>query len=188
MILNVNNITEEDLATRVRWINDPRVNQYMYFIFPVNSETTAEWFNRVNAAADRQDLVFKDEDGQPVGMAGLTAINPHFSNTEFYIFIDPDLQGKGIGKAITSWMLDYAFSVLKVYKVYLYTDGDNLPGIRMYENLGFVKEGHQRRHRLKNGKFHDKLIYGIFNDEWKKHRKRKDCRHTVTARRFASVV
>lgn len=188
MIITVGKITKADLLTRVRWINDPRVNEFMYFIFPVNLRTTTAWFDRIKSAPDRQDLVFKDEHGHILAMAGFTAINRHFSNAEYYIFVNPDLHGKGLGKSITSWMLDYAFSVLKIFKVYLYTDGDNKAALSVYRELGFVKEGHQRKHRLKNGKFKDKLIFGIFSDDWKASAKDRNERHTIISQHLASVA
>lgn len=166
MLLTVDKIVKEDLPARVKWINDPRVNQYMYFQLPVSLQGTIKWYEKVNRNYDRFDLVFKNEAGVPVGMSGITSINTAFRNGEFYIFINPDMQGKGVGKAITAWMLDYGFLALDLSKIYLYVDGSNQRAVELYEKIGFVKEGHLRQHRMKNGKYHDKLVFGMLRSEW----------------------
>lgn len=171
MLLTVDKIVKEDLPARVKWINDPRVNEYMYFQLPVTLSGTLKWYEKINRNYDRFDLVFKNESGQPVGMAGITAINTAFRNGEFYIFINPEMQGLGAGRAITAWMLDFGFLALDLSKIYLYVDGRNIKAIDLYQKLGFVKEGHLRQHRMKNGRFHDKLVFGMLRSEWlKEHR------------------
>jgi RimJ/RimL family protein N-acetyltransferase len=54
-----------------------------------------------------------------------------------------------------------------------------LRGLRMYENLGFVREGVLRQHRRKAGKFIDKLVYGILETEWLSRANSKDQIHEV---------
>lgn len=166
MVLRAEAISEADLPVRVQWINDPRVNKYMYFGFPVTIQSTTKWFQRVAAATDRHDLVFKDDAGEVVGMAGITGISETFFNGEFYIFINPEMHAGGIGPAITSWMLDYAFIGLQLHKVYLYVDSENSAALKLYDRLGFLQEGNLREHRKKGGHFHDKLVYGLLGREW----------------------
>ncbi|HEY0896898.1 MAG TPA: GNAT family protein [Sphingobacteriaceae bacterium] len=166
MLLTADMISRDDLPSRVDWINDPRVNEFMYFKLPVTLQGTMKWYDKVIRNYDRYDLAFRDENGTPVGMSGITAINASFHNGEFYIFINPEMQGRGAGKAITAWMLEYGFSTLGLAKIYLYVDGDNLHAVRLYESIGFVREGNLRQHRYKNGKYHDKLVFGMLKHEW----------------------
>jgi hypothetical protein len=42
--------------------------------------------------------------------------------------------------------------------------------------LGFVEEGHLRKHILKNDRYVDVIQYGLFADEW-----RNRCREAVEA-------
>ena len=166
MLLTADIISRDDLPARVEWINDPRVNEFMYFKLPVTLQGTMKWYDKVIRNYDRYDLVFRNEAEVPVGMSGITAINASFHNGEFYIFINPDMHGRGAGKAISAWMLEYGFSTLGLAKIYLYVDGDNLPAVKLYEQIGFVLEGNMRQHRYKNGKYHDKLIFGMLKQEW----------------------
>lgn len=170
MNITVSSITRADLSERMRLLNDPRVNRYLFIDTPITSDSTADWYNRVKKCARRLDFVFKDETGRTIAMAGLTEVHTAFSNAEFYIFVNPDLHGLGIGTATTSWVLRYAFLVLEMNKVYLFTDPENEMSIRLYQKLGFIHEGTMRKQRMKNGVLRDKLLYGILRDEWNSKR------------------
>lgn len=166
MKLTVSKFSEKYIPVRVSWINDVRINHNMHFDLPASVHETQNWFNAVSKATNRIDLIFTDEYDYPLGMAGFAEINLAHSNAEFYIFINPDEHGKGIGKAITKWMLNYGFLKYNLNKIYWYTDSDNLHAVALYEKMCFTKEGIQRRHRFKNGLFRDKVSFGILREEW----------------------
>jgi hypothetical protein len=44
---------------------------------------------------------------------------------------------------------------------------------KMYVKLGFVKEGVLRKHYFTNGKYEDKIIYSILNEEFNENSKEK---------------
>lgn len=165
MKITVDRIGKKDLAARIQLLNDPGVNKYLFMDLPVTLAGTISWYNRASTLP-RLDLVFMNEEGHCVAMAGLTDIHSLFRHAEFYIFVDPAQHGKGIGAAVTSWCLDYAFFVLRMNKVYLFTDPENAGAVRLYEKLGFVHEGTLRKQRVKDGVMRDKLLYGILREEW----------------------
>src|SRR5690606_3297006 len=156
MKITVHKFSEKDIPDRVNWINDIRINRHMHFDLPASIINTESWFKAISVSHSRIDLVFKDEKGKVLAMAGFADINLHHQNAEFYIFINPDEQGRGYGRRVTKWMINYGFLKYGLNKIYLYTDTDNSGAIKLYENLGFVKEGVQRKHRFKNGSFKDK--------------------------------
>ncbi len=171
MKVKVQPISESDLALRTRWLNDDRVNTFQFLAGPVTLESTTSWYHRVKNNKVRCDFAFRDPFGRCLGMAGLTSINPANANAEFYIFINPDFHSRGFGKAVTEWMLFYAFRVRKLLKVYLYVDPRNIRAVRLYENLHFSREGTLRKHRSKAGVFFDMHVYGILKEEWAARRK-----------------
>lgn len=63
-------------------------------------------------------------------------------------------------------MYNYAFSVLELNKIYLYTNDDNVAAYRIYEKYGFQLEGILRNHKWKNGKFQNRRFYGLLKSEW----------------------
>jgi len=166
MKITVHKFSEKDIPDRVNWINDIRINRHMHFDLPASIINTENWFKAISVSHSRIDLVFKDESGRALAMAGFADINLHHQHAEFYIFINPDEQGKGYGRLVTKWMMNYGFLKYGLNKIYLYTDTDNNGAMKLYEKLGFVKEGIQRKHRFKNGSFKDKAAFGMLRSEW----------------------
>lgn len=159
-------ISADDLETRAAWINDPRIHSTMYVSYPTSAENMKQWYAATGSAKDRIDIVVKDAQNKYLGMAGLTSISSVHLNAELYIMINPNLQGKGFGKAITAWMMNLGFVKYNLNKIYLYTDSTNERAYSLYEKFGFVREGIQRQHRFKDGTFRDKVAFGMLREEW----------------------
>ena len=70
----------------------------------------------------------------------LVEINHVHRRAEFQIIIDPTHQGKGLASR-AKLAMDYGFSVLNLYKLYLIVDQENEKAIHIYSKLGFEIEG-----------------------------------------------
>lgn len=161
----VKNFSAKDIHTRVFWINDSNINTSMYFDLPVTIEQTQKWYESNKTKTNRQDFTFFAGD-KTIAMGGLVSINTEVNHAELYIMVNPKLHGQGWGKKATKWILFYAFEHLNLNKVYLFTDGANVSGYRLYESIGMVYEGTMRQHKLKNQELKDRRIYSILNEEW----------------------
>jgi RimJ/RimL family protein N-acetyltransferase len=62
--------------------------------------------------------------------------------------------------------LDFAFQELNLHRIQLTVYSYNERAMRMYEKLGFQREGVYREFLLRDGQHHDMLLYGILNHEW----------------------
>lgn len=74
---------------------------------------------------------------------------------EFGISVRRDYWGLGIGSRLISSMLDWAKRSQVVTKINLRVRTDNQRAIRLYERLGFEKEGTIRRDFLIDGTYYD---------------------------------
>ncbi|MBN1398759.1 MAG: GNAT family N-acetyltransferase [Bacteroidetes bacterium] len=157
-----------DIQTRVDWINNPRVNNTMPFDLPATVKRTTEWFKNNIGNQTRIDLTFTDRQNNIMAMGGYTHIDLKDSKAEFYVMVNPDSQGKGIGKKATKWLLNYAFLTYDLNKIYLYTYSMNNAANRIYESYSFKLEGVLRKHAFKNGNLCDRRIYGLLREEWEK--------------------
>ena len=167
MKLVAKRFSEEDIADRVSWVNHESIYTNMYFDFPASVENTRNWYNSLASRQNRMDFSFYDLDKNIcVGMAGVTDIDLKNGNAEFYVFINPELQGKGIGKSITQWTINYSFLQYSLNKVFLKTDTTNRIAIKVYERLGFQQEGVQRKHTFKSGEYKDRVLFGLLRYEW----------------------
>lgn len=158
----------EDIETRVNWINNPSIHSTMYFDVPVSVENTRKWYERIEVNDTRVDYSFMNETGALLAMGGFTGISKEHKNAEFYVMVNPDMHGQGIGKRVCKWMYNYGFSVLNLNKIYLYTNDNNVSAYKIYEKAGFVLEGIMREHKWKNGTFQNRRFYGLLSSEWER--------------------
>ena len=93
-MIKLRKLQENDLPTRVEWMNNPMVYQTMHLTLPITLENTQRWFQKNQDCASRQDFVFEDSDGQIVAMGGLTNIDFSVKKAELYVFVAPHLQGQ----------------------------------------------------------------------------------------------
>ncbi|MET0132751.1 MAG: ribosomal protein S18-alanine N-acetyltransferase, partial [Kibdelosporangium sp.] len=91
------------------------------------------------------------ESGQLVGYAGLSLLGPAGSlEGEIHtIGVDPDWQGKGIGKALLAALLTRADEVRA--PVFLEVRTDNVPAISLYKAHGFEQIGVRRHYYHPSG-------------------------------------
>lgn len=98
------------------------------------------------------------------GLIGLLYIDTKNKKAEYYITIgNYKYLGKGIAAKASKLLLDYAFNNLRVY---LYTETDNLAAVKLYEKVGFVREGTIKKDLFSRGRFVDRYIYGITKDKF----------------------
>lgn len=75
---------------------------------------------------------------------------------------------QGRGRAFVQMLTDYAFEHLGAARVWLDTGIDNLRAQKVYESVGYLREGCLRQHGYIAvlQKPVDELIYGILRSEW----------------------
>lgn len=148
-----------DIENKVKWINDDENNRYLHYELPLEVEKTKDWYLKIKDRQDRYDAVI-EYDNIPVGIIGLLSINNE--QAEYYVTLgEKKYRGKGIAKEATYLLLEYAFSELKLRKIYLYTETENLAAQRMFEKCGFIKTGLAEKSAVNRGKLVDRFFYQI---------------------------
>lgn len=74
-------------------------------------------------------------DGENAGLVELVEINHVHRRAEFQIIISPEYQGKGLASRAAKLAMDYGFTVLNLYKLYLIVDKENEKAIHIYRKL-----------------------------------------------------
>ncbi len=80
--------------------------------------------------------------------------------------------GGGRGRAFVQMLTDYAFETLHANRVWLDTASDNFRAQKVYEGVGYTREGCLRQHGwiAPLGRPCDEVIYGILRPEWQAQR------------------
>lgn len=107
-----------------------------------------------------------ENEGTKIGLIELVEINYIHRRAEIGIIIDPAFQDKGYATKATNLAMDYAFSVLNLYKVYLIVDKENTKALHIYKKLGFHIEGDLVDEFFINGKYRTVIRMSIFQYEY----------------------
>jgi len=171
MNITVRKFDAGDIQRKVDWINDSDNNKYLHYDLPLEYQKTLDWFEKIKDRTDRYDAVI-EADGVPCGLIGLLSIDRKNRKAEFYICMgEAAYKGKGVARQASRLILDHAFNNLGLNRVYLYTEVDNKAAQRLFEKVGFVKEGVIRSDLLVNGRYVDRIIYGICKEVNKRKNK-----------------
>ncbi|KAK5625168.1 hypothetical protein RRF57_000884 [Xylaria bambusicola] len=109
--------------------------------------------------------------GELVGILCLKANPPSWAVhgwTDISIDILKQHQRKEYGGEAIRW---WAFQMAGLHRVQIQAFSFNTGAMRLYERLGFKEEGRIRDHMWLAGNWHDGLIYGILEDEWRREQR-----------------
>src|SRR5262249_62195912 len=68
-------------------------------------------------------------------------------------------------------LVEHAFEILNLNRVWLHVYEFNERGIRTYERVGFQKEGVLRQDHFHDGRYWSTIIMGILREEWQAAKK-----------------
>ena len=141
---------------------------YLHYDLPLEYEKTAVWYRRIKDVDTRIDGVIEC-DGVPVGLIGLLGIDRKNLKAEYYICMgEQGFKGRGVAKSASMLLLDYAFGELGLNKVYLYTEEEHLAAQRLFDRLGFEREGLLKNDLIHNGRIINRYAYGLLREGYKK--------------------
>lgn len=116
--------------------------------------------------------IFNDQK-EHVGNIHLSRINLVSRNAELGIVLAKEHHGKGYGERAIKLVIKHAFEILNLHRIHLTVVSANKAAIKLYERLGFTKEGIERDLHLYNFQYFDGTRYSILESEYKKLRDSK---------------
>ncbi|MGJ7879184.1 GNAT family N-acetyltransferase [Streptomyces rochei] len=164
--------TEADAARMGEIVGDPEVRR---FTGSPGHELTPEllrsWYGSRSAQPDRLDLAVTDPaDGEVLGEVVLHAWVPEERSCTFRTLIGARGRGRGIGTEATRLIVGYAFEELGLHRVQLDAYAFNDRALRVYEKVGFVREGVRRKVERRDGVWVDEVLMAVLDHEWAAHR------------------
>lgn len=166
--VTIRKFEREDIPKKVEWINNPDNNEFLHYEIPICVEKTEQWFDSHVGDNTRYDAVI-EADGIPVGTIGLLSIDRKNKKAEYYIAMgETTYKGKGIASEASRLILAYGFDTLKLNRIYLFTEIKNFAAQKLFERVGFVKEGVIRQDIVSRGKYVDRIAYGFLREDWEK--------------------
>ncbi|HET9956601.1 MAG TPA: GNAT family protein [Polyangiaceae bacterium] len=128
----------------------------------------ADWISSHRSRRDEVLWVVVDSASeQCIGHVGLYCIDHRVRKAEFGILLERGSWGRGLGRRLTSFAIEYGFRELALSRIELNLLASNARALKTYLACGFVEEGRLRRAQFKNGRFEDVVWMGLLADEYR---------------------
>lgn len=162
-------LEKRDIEIINKWRNKGEVIDKLGAPFRyINTDVDYKWFeNYMNNRNNTVRCAIVAEDDVIIGLISLTNIDYLNQNAKLHIMIgESNNQGKGIGTFAVKEMLKHAFMNMNLYRVELQVLESNIIAQKLYEKVGFKKEGVKRSCVYKNGDFVNMHEYSILKSEF----------------------
>lgn len=130
-------LMDEHLDAMRTWLNNPTVAEGFLFDRHIQECEHSRWFQEITRSEDQFVYAILDDVGRHVGIVGFKNIDRNSATAEFFVYVDPDHQRKGIGRMATRKALAVAFFQHGLRRLNLHVRSDNLAAVRIYLSLGF---------------------------------------------------
>lgn len=156
--------TDSDKELAFSWRNDQRIYQWCRQHEPITKEHHNNYWSR--AEHDPSIKMFAVTlDGEAIGMCGLTSIDLINHRAEFSLYIEPEAQKRGHGRAALDALCHYGFCVFGLNLIWGEVFDGN-PAMNMFEDAGFRREGTRRQFYRRNGKYIDAHLISLLKSEF----------------------
>ncbi|MBM7553259.1 GNAT family N-acetyltransferase [Thalassobacillus pellis] len=166
----LNRLTKSDLPTIASWYEDTDFSRRFDALpaLPKTVDQLESWLDEISDSNSQFTFAIRGVDNELIGYVELDSILWSQQNGWVSIAIgSKQHQGKGYGTEAMSLLIDFAFNECNLHRLQLTVFSYNLPAIRLYEKLGFTKEGSHREFVLRDGETYDMHLYGLLAREWK---------------------
>lgn len=152
-------MTEDDLELKVKWANDPVVNEYIGFIENITIDGTRKWF--ASQSTDPSiDLLTITADDRPIGYAKLIH-RPEDNSCEMggIAIGEPEYWERGIGKIVLRQLFAIAFEQQGRTRFWSTFPSWNDRSIAVHKQVGFRMIGEAPEQRYHPTKKRDFVVY-----------------------------
>lgn len=152
-----------DQGAMVKYANNRKVWLGLRDMFPhpYTGDDAIAWLKRV-AADDLETHYAIATSAELIGGIGMTIkTDIHRRSAELGYWLGEPFWGKGVATRAVTQFTEYAFSSFDITRLYAEVFSNNTASIRVLEKVGYVYEGCQRKHVIKDGKLLDMLIYAV---------------------------
>ncbi len=160
----------EDAWLLYRWFNDQRVLEDMglrHTLFCVSVEEERSRVSKKLASPTDRDFIVVDlVSDHPIGWAGLSHIDLRNSSAEIDIVIgDPREWDRGKDAEAARLLVEHAFEVMNMHRIYARVADENRRGIACLEASGLTVEGTMRDDHHHRGRFASSHLMSVLRDE-----------------------
>jgi RimJ/RimL family protein N-acetyltransferase len=163
-------IIEEDVLEFQEWYNDVFFMRHYDIVsaIPKTIEEVKELVSDVHKSNTAYIFAVKDlQKKELIGVVGFENISWNNGTALIYIGIGGKKnRGCGYGEEALKLAIEFGFQELNFHRIQLTVLEYNEPAIKLYEKVGFKREGVYREFIHRDGRRYDMYLYGILRSEW----------------------
>lgn len=168
--INLRSPNKSDASLFLKWTDNPNNIRYSLWEFQVSKtkEDFEEYLSKSGLTKGKISFMIYDrKTKKTIGETGLNNIDLINRRARTFTLIgDISARGSGKGKEAKRLVVDYAFKVLNLHRVYCSVTTENQAWIDSLLSLGFKIEGRERESSFRDGIYYDKLLLGLTQEEW----------------------
>ncbi|GFP76906.1 GNAT family N-acetyltransferase [Clostridium fungisolvens] len=168
--IKLGSIKDEDFTYINSWYDDSDFLRYYDMVpsIPKGEKEVQEVFEEFKGTQERMIFAIRDvSSNEIIGVIGFDDII--WTNRVATLFIgigNIKYRNKGLGKEAIRLLIDFGFSELNLHRIQLNVLAYNISAIKLYESVGFRREGEYREFILRDYKRYSMYLYGLLKDEW----------------------
>ncbi|MGH7925328.1 MAG: GNAT family N-acetyltransferase [Candidatus Binatus sp.] len=164
---------KSDVDAVMKWVNDEEVTDLLgaeMMVYPVSSIAEENFIESVTAPSDKQKHFVIETLAERKYIGGISFNIIDWRNRAAAVGIaigDKSLWGKGYGTDAMLVLMRMAFDKMNLHRLRLHVFDYNTRAIASYEKCGFKREGVLREDHFARGKYHDTIVMGILEGEYR---------------------
>ena len=158
----------EDVESLVKYANNPLIAKNLTNKFPYPyAESDGRWFINF-ATQDKPIHIFAiDMEGEAVGGIGIHPQDDVYcKNAELGYWLAQPFWGQGIVSQAIKQIIDIAFTLFDIERIYARPFGTNIASQRVLEKNHFILEVKFEKTFFKNNEMLDEYVYGFRRKQW----------------------
>ena len=161
-------VEENDYRVIRDWRLSDSVSYYFPSSEPISLQKQRDWMrNMLEDSSSYYFIICDKNTSTPVGLIFLTDIDRLNQNAEFgYYLGNEKYQGAGVSIEAELLLLNYAFNIQNMHKVYCESLEYNKKVLTIHAKFGFNKDGVKREHVYKNGEWNNIIVMSILKQEF----------------------
>lgn len=163
--INLRALKKSDSNLILEWMKNDKLRYLIGTVYPITELEHENWFENRMLEKDNRLFIIEIDNEIPIGVIGFKNLDWVNRNSELFIYIgNLEYWGKGYGTQALKLLIEFAFNKINLHMLYLEVFSYNKGAIKMYEKLGFKKDGILRQSKFQDGKYYDKIIMSKINE------------------------
>lgn len=172
--LALRDFTDADWPVVLAYQLDPRYLRYYPWTDRTESEVRAFVQMQIDLQAKQPRREFQlaitlPNGGRLIGNCGLRRKPQNEWEADIGYELDPEYWGQGFTTEAARAMVDLGFREFKLHRISAWCIADNIASAHVLEKVGLRQEGRFRENEYFKGRWWDTLLFGLLEDEWKRH-------------------